>query len=155
MKKLFPLKQCKQPKFKDRPCLYYNIGRCMAPCQNKVSSEEYKNLVGKAELFLSGKQNELMKQLLDQIQKYSDSLQFEKAAKLRDSYLDLKNTLEKQKVVYENTKLNEDVISLKSEDGIFAIVILMIREGRLIDKKDFVRYPKFFGFCVNQLIFSY
>ena len=138
LKKIFPLKQCKTPKFKDRPCLYYHIGRCMAPCQNKVTSEEYKNLVSQAELFLSGKQSELMKQLMEQIQKYSDSLQFEKAAKLRDSYLDLKKTLEKQKVVYENTKLNEDVISLKADDGIFAIVILMIREGRLIDKKDFV-----------------
>lgn len=138
LKKIFPLKQCKTPKFKDRPCLYYQIGRCMAPCQNLVTSEEYKNIVKQAELFLSGKQTELMKQLKEQMQKYSDSLQFEKAAKLRDSYNDLQKTLEKQKVVYENTKLNEDVISLLSDDGIFAIVILMIREGRLIDKKDFV-----------------
>ena len=138
LKKIFPLKQCKTPKFKDRPCLYYQIGRCMAPCQNLVTSEEYKNIVHQAELFLAGKQTELMNQLMAQIQKYSDSLQFEKAARLRDSYLDLKKTLEKQKVVYENTKLNEDVISLLAEDGIFAIVILMVREGRLIDKKDFV-----------------
>ena len=50
----------------------------------------------------------------------------------------MKKTLEKQKVVYENTKLNEDIISFLSSDGIFAIVILMVREGRLIDKKDFV-----------------
>lgn len=138
LKKIFPLKQCKTPKFKDRPCLYYQIGRCMAPCQNLVTSEEYKNIVHQAELFLAGKQTELMNQLMEQIQKYSDTLQFEKAARLRDSYLDLKKTLEKQKVVYENTKLNEDVISLMAEDGIFAIVILMVREGRLIDKKDFV-----------------
>ena len=138
LKKIFPLKQCKTPKFKDRPCLYYHIGRCMAPCQNLVTSEEYKNIVHQAELFLAGKQTELMKQLMEQIKKYSDSLQFEKAARLRDSYLDLKKTLEKQKVVYENTKLNEDIISLMAEDGIFAIVILMVREGRLIDKKDFV-----------------
>lgn len=138
LKKIFPLKQCKSPKFKDRPCLYYQIGRCMAPCQNLVTSEEYKNIVHQAELFLAGKQTELMNQLMEQIQKYSDTLQFEKAARLRDSYLDLKKTLEKQKVVYENTKLNEDVISLMAEDGIFAIVILMVREGRLIDKKDFV-----------------
>lgn len=110
----------------------------MAPCQNLVSSEEYKNIVRQAELFLSGKQSELMKQLKEQMQKYSESLQFEKAAKLRDSYNDLQKTLEKQKVVYENTKLNEDVISLMADEGIFAIVILMIREGRLIDKKDFV-----------------
>ncbi len=138
LKKIFPLKQCKTPKFKDRPCLYYQIGRCMAPCQNLVTSDEYKNLVKQAELFLSGKQSELVKQLQEQMQKYADSEQYEKAARLRDSYMDLKKTLEKQKVVYENTKLNEDVISMLSEDGIFAIVILMIREGRLIDKKDFV-----------------
>ncbi len=137
LKKIFPLKQCRTPKFKDRPCLYYHIGRCMAPCQNKVTPEEYKGIVKQAELFLSGKQSELMKQIKEQMQKYSDSLQFEKAAKLRDSYNDLAKTLEKQKVVYENTKLNEDIISLMSDDGIFAIVILMIREGRLIDKKDF------------------
>ena len=109
----------------------------MAPCQGLVSSEEYKSIVNQAELFLSGKQSELLKQLMAQIQKYSDSEQFEKAARLRDSYLDLKQTLEKQKVVYENTKLNEDVISLQYEDGILVIVVMMIREGRLIDKKDF------------------
>lgn len=137
LKKIFPLKQCKTPKFKDRPCLYYHIGRCMAPCQNKVTPDEYKAIVKQAELFLSGKQSELMKQIKEQMQKYSDTLQFEKAAKLRDSYNDLTKTLEKQKVVYENTKLNEDIISLMADDGIFAIVILMIREGRLIDKKDF------------------
>lgn len=140
IKKLFPLKQCKTPKFKNRPCLYYQIGRCLAPCQGLVSSEEYKGLVEKAELFLKGKQTELMKQLMDQVQVYSDSQQYEKAARLRDSYLDLKKTLERQKVVYENTKLNQDVISLMYEDGVFAIVILMIREGRLIDKKDFTYF---------------
>ena len=138
LKKIFPLKQCKTPKFKDRPCLYYHIGRCMAPCQGKVSSEEYKALVHQAELFLSGKQSELMEQIKTRMEKYASEEQFEKAARLRDSYLDLKKTLEKQQVVYENTKLNEDIISFLSEDGIFAIVILMIREGRLIDKKDFV-----------------
>lgn len=137
IKKIFPLKQCKQPKFKSRPCLYYDIGKCLAPCQNKISSDDYKKLVYQAELFLTGKQGELLKQLMEQIQKYSDSEQFEKAAKLRDSYFDLQKTLEKQKVVYESTRLNEDIISILQDGGIFAIVILMIREGRLIDKKSF------------------
>jgi excinuclease ABC subunit C len=137
LKKIFPLKQCNTPRFKSRPCLYYSIGKCLAPCQGLVSSDEYKAVVHQAELFLSGKQSELLKQLMEQIQKYSDAEQFEKAARLRDSYLDLKKTLEKQKVVYENTKLNEDVISLAHEEGILVIVIMMIREGRLIDKKDF------------------
>lgn len=137
IKKLFPLKQCKQPKFKNRPCLYYDIGRCLAPCQNKVSSEEYKKLIEQAELFLTGKQGELLKQLMEQIKKYSDAEQFEKAGRLRDSYFDLQKTLERQKVVYESTKLNEDIISVQHDNGITAIAILMIREGRLIDKKTF------------------
>ena len=150
LKKIFPLKQCKQPKFKSRPCLYYQIGRCLAPCQNLVTSQEYKKLITQVELFLQGKQSELLKYLMAQIQDYSKSQQFEKAARLRDSYRDLQKTLERQKVVYENTKLNEDVISLMYEDGIFAITILMIREGRLIDKKDFVYLESRLGFLPQQ-----
>lgn len=151
LKKTFPLKQCKTPKFKTRPCLYYQIGRCLGPCQNLTTPEEYQNLVSQVELFLQGKQGELLNQMKDQIKIYSDALQFEKAAKLRDSYFDLQKSLEKQRVVYENTKLNEDIISFIFEAGIFVIVILNVREGRLIDKKDFVYFmsdepPKeFFG----------
>jgi len=137
LKKIFPLKQCKQPKFSNRPCLYYHIGKCLAPCQGKVSPEEYQNLVNQVELFLSGKQSELIKKLKTQMEEYAKAEQFEKAAKMRDSYLDLQKTLERQKVVYESTKLNEDIISILQDSGIFAIVILMIREGRLIDKKSF------------------
>ncbi len=140
LKKLFPLKQCKTPKFSNRPCLYYHIGKCLAPCQGKVTPEEYQKLIHQVELFLSGKQTELLKQIQIQMQKYAETEQFEKAAKMRDSYLDLQKTLERQKVVYENTKLNEDIIAAIYEDGIFAVVILMIREGRLIDKKDFTYF---------------
>ncbi len=143
LKKLFPLKQCKTPKFKSRPCIYYDIGRCMAPCQGKITPEEYQSLIGQAELFLKGKQSELLKKLMDQIHKYSDSEQFEKAAKLRDSYFDLQKTLEKQKVVTENTKLNEDVLSFLYENGIFIAVVMQIREGRLIDKKQFAYTNQF------------
>ena len=140
LKRLFPLKQCKTPKFSNRPCLYYHIGKCLAPCQGKVTPEEYQKLIQQVELFLSGKQKELLKEIQAQMQKYSDEQQFEKAAKMRDSYLDLQKTLERQKVVYENTKLNEDIIAVLYEDGILAIVIMMIREGRLIDKKDFTYF---------------
>ena len=140
LKRLFPLKQCKTPKFSNRPCLYYHIGKCLAPCQGKVTPEEYQKLIHQVELFLSGKQTELLQQIQIQMQKYAEAEQFEKAAKMRDSYLDLQKTLERQKVVYENTKLNEDIIALLYEDGILAIVIMMIREGRLIDKKDFVYF---------------
>ncbi len=140
LKKIFPLKQCKTPKFSNRPCLYYHIGKCLAPCQGKVTPDEYQKLIHQVELFLSGKQSELLKQIQEQMKKYSEEEQFEKAAKMRDSYLDLQKTLERQKVVYENTKLNEDIIAVLYEDGILAIVIMMVREGRLIDKKDFTYF---------------
>lgn len=140
LKKLFPLKQCKTPKFKNRPCLYYDIGKCLAPCQGKVTPTEYQKLINQVELFLSGKQTELLKEIQAQMLKYSEAEQFEKAARMRDSYNDLTKTLERQKVVYENTKLNEDIIAVIYEDGILAIVIMMIREGRLIDKKDFTYF---------------
>ncbi len=151
LKKIFPLKQCKTPKFKNRPCIYYDIGRCLAPCQNKISSEEYKSIISQAELFLKGKQSELLKKLMEQIQKYSDSEQFEKAARLRDSYYDLQKTLERQKVVTENTKLNEDVLYFLYENGIFVAVVMNIREGRLIDKKQFA-YPNNFDEDMTLLI---
>jgi len=151
LKKLFPLKQCTTPKFKSRPCIYYDIGRCMAPCQGKISPQEYQNLIGQAELFLKGKQSELLKKLMEQIQKYSNSEQFEKAARLRDSYFDLQKTLEKQKVVTENTKLNEDVLSFLYENGIFVAVVMQIREGRLIDKKQFA-YSNHFDEDITLLI---
>lgn len=151
LKKIFPLKQCKTPKFKNRPCIYYDIGRCMAPCQNKISSDEYKNIIAQAELFLKGKQSELLKKLMEQIQKYSDTEQFEKAARLRDSYYDLQKTLERQKVVTENTKLNEDVLYFLYENGIFVAVVMNIREGRLIDKKQFA-YPNNFDEDMMLLI---
>ena len=140
LKKIFPLKQCKTPKFSNRPCLYYHIGKCLAPCQGKVSPEEYQNLVSQVELFLSGKQTELIKRIKTQMVEYSADEQYEKAARMRDSYLDLQKTLEHQKVVYENARLNEDVIATVYEEGIYAITILLIREGRLIDKKDFTYF---------------
>ena len=137
MKKIFPLKQCKTPKFKDRPCMYYQIGRCLAPCQKKVSSEEYKKLIKSVELFLSGKQQELADKLLAQMNEFSQKQEFEKAARFRDSYLDVTKTLERQKVVFENTNIDNDIVSISSKNGIFAVVVLQIRGGRLINRKDF------------------
>lgn len=140
LKKIFPLKQCKTPKFSNRPCLYYHIGKCMAPCQGKVTPQEYQNIVAQVELFLSGKQTELIKKLKTQMEEFAKNEQYEKAARMRDSYLDLQKTLEHQKVVYENARLNEDIIAVLYEEGIFAVTILLIREGRLIDKKDFTYF---------------
>ncbi len=137
LKKLFPLKQCKTPKFKDRPCIYYQIGRCMAPCQRMISPDEYKKLIKNVELFLSGKQTQLVDELKTMMEKAAENQEYEKAARYRDSYFDVLKTIEKQKVVYENTKINQDIISLSVDDFLAGISVLQIRDGRLTNKKDF------------------
>lgn len=137
LKRLFPLKQCKTPKFKDRPCIYHQIGRCMAPCQKMITSEEYKKLIKNVELFLSGKQMQLVDELKAMMEKYAANEEYEKAAKYRDSYFDVLKTIEKQKVVYENTNINQDIISISSDEYLGGISLLQIRDGRLTNKKDF------------------
>ena len=137
IKKLFPLKQCKTPKFKDRPCLYYHIGRCMAPCQRLITPDEYKKILKNVELFLTGKQKELVAALKKEMEKYAAKEDFEKAARYRDSWMDVQKTMEHQKVVFENTNINQDIISVYNEGNLFVVSLLQIRQGRLTDKKDF------------------
>ncbi len=102
-----------------------------------ISSEEYKKILKEAEMFLSGRQNELLTALENEMKKYSKNLEFEKAARYRNSYLDVKKTMEKQKIVSENTKVNQDFIGIVHEHNLYSVSILEIREGRLINKKDF------------------
>ena len=135
--KIFPLKKCRTPKFKSRPCLYYDIGQCSAPCQKLITSEDYKKILKDVELFLSGRQGELLKALENEMKKASDNLEFEKAARYRDSYNDIKKTMEKQKVVSENTRINQDFVGIVKSDSLYCATILQVRQGRLINKKDF------------------
>ena len=135
--KIFPLKKCKTPKFNSRPCLYYDIGQCTAPCQKMITPEEYKKILKDAQMFLSGRQNELLSALETQMKKHAKNLEFEKAARYRNSYLDVKKTMEKQKIVSENSKINQDFIGIVKDHNLYSVSILEIREGRLINKKDF------------------
>ena len=137
LKKLFPLKQCKTPKFKNRPCIYYDIKKCSAPCQKMISPEDYKKILNNVELFLSGNRLLLVEELKKEMLYYSERQEFEKAAKYRDAYFDVKKTIEKQKVVYESTNVNKDVVSISESGGICAVSLIQIRDGRLTDKKDF------------------
>lgn len=148
--KIFPLKKCKTPKFTSRPCLYYDIGQCTAPCQKMISSAEYKKILKEAQMFLSGRQNELLSALEAEMKKYAKNLEFEKAARYRNSYLDIKKTMEKQKIVSENTKLNQDFIGIVKQNNLYSVSILEIREGRLINKKDF-DFSKYSGEISDDL----
>ncbi|MEI7475630.1 MAG: excinuclease ABC subunit UvrC [bacterium] len=137
IKKLFPLKQCKTPRFKDRPCIYYQMGKCLGVCQKLVTSEEYKQVARNVELFLSGKQSELVEQLQNHMNLAAERQEYEKAAKYRDSYLDVLKVVERQKVVSENTSLSQDIIAYEHDELRMSTVLLKVRDGRLIAKEDF------------------
>lgn len=137
IERIFPLKKCKKPKFNSRPCLYYDMGQCMAPCQRLITPEDYKKILKDVELFLTGRRSELLKVLKKQMELASNNLEFEKAAKYRNSYNDIEKTMEKQKIVSENTKQNNDYIGVMREGNIFCAAVLEIREGCLVNKKDF------------------
>ena len=135
--KSFPLKKCKTPKYKSRPCLYYDIGQCSAPCQNKISSDEYKKITNNVQLFLSGKRKELVKILQKEMLKASSKNEFEKALLYRNSITDIEKTLEKQNIVLKSSTTNADYIGIVNESNFICISIMQIRQGRLISKKDF------------------
>lgn len=137
IERIFPLKKCEKPKFNSRPCLYYDMGQCMAPCQRLITPEDYKKILKDVELFLTGRRSELLKVLKKQMELASNNLEFEKAAKYRNSYNDIEKTMEKQKIVSENTKQNNDYIGVMREGNIFCAAVLEIREGCLVNKKDF------------------
>lgn len=147
LEKIFPLKKCKKPKFNSRPCLYYDMGQCMAPCQRLVSPEDYKKILKDVELFLTGRRSELLKILKEKMIKASDKLEFERAASYRNSYNDIEKTMERQKIVSENTTANKDYIGVMREDSIFCAAVLEVREGCLVNKKDF----DFRGTSINDL----
>ena len=137
IKNIFPLKQCKTPRFKDRTCMYHQIGKCSAPCQKLITPEDYRKIVKQVEMFLSGKQNKLMEELKARMEAFAENQDYEKAARYRDSYFDVMKAITRQKVISENTTLNQDIIAFKNDDLLMAIVLLKVREGRLIAKEDF------------------
>ena len=137
IKKMFPLKQCKTPRFKDRPCMYYQIGKCLGPCQKLTDPEDYKEVVKQVEMFLSGKQSELLAELKNQMEIFAEKQEFEKAARYRDSYFDVLKAVGKQKVVSENTDINQDILGFARDNSIMSIALLKVRDGRLIAKEDF------------------
>lgn len=109
----------------------------MAPCQRLITPEEYKKILKNVELFLTGKQKELIDALKKEMEKYALNEDYEKAARYRDSWMDVQKTMEHQKVVFENTNINQDIISVYNEGNLFVVSLLQIRQGRLTDKKDF------------------
>ncbi|MBQ7202518.1 MAG: excinuclease ABC subunit UvrC [Eubacterium sp.] len=135
-RKIFKLPSCNK-KFprdynKSRPCLNGFMGLCSAPCNGRISQEEYKASVEDAVAFLKGGSAKAVKDMTAKMQEYSENLEFEKAAKLRDRIKAIKNLDEKQKVVSINVP-EEDVFALVNSNKKACFEVLRFKNGRLYD----------------------
>lgn len=136
--KLFPLRRCKGSKLKprNRPCLNHQMGQCLAPCFGKADHNSYMDNVAKVIMILEGRNKDLILELRRQMQTYSESLQYEKAAKKRDQIQALSRTLEKQ-IVASDSRIDQDVIGFARKDVSVAISILILRSGLITGSRNY------------------
>ena len=158
--KVFSLPDCKRvfPRDigKERPCLYKAMGRCVAPCDGSINKEDFLQLIKKASHVLSGNAGETIDELYAEMNAAAEELEFERAAKLRDSIEALRSLSEKQKVVGDS-KLSRDVFAVAFSGSIGALSMLSVRSGSLINKNEFIisRAEEDEGEGIVSLIVSY
>jgi excinuclease ABC subunit C len=154
--KIFPLRQSKDEldgAEKRRPCLNYQMGRCLAPCSAKVSPSDYSKIVKDVQLFLKGKNAELMESLKAKMLSASEATEYEKAAVYRDKISSVKTIFDKQKVV-STSQENHDAIAYYREGDSALVQVLIIREGKLIGEKN-VRLKSQKEFEDNEILTSF
>ncbi|MBQ7326840.1 MAG: excinuclease ABC subunit UvrC [Clostridia bacterium] len=139
--KVFALPTCKRsfPKDigKDRPCIYRDMGRCIAPCAGNVTPEEYRERVRSAERVLDGNTAAARDALRADMERAAEMLEFERAAAIRDQLLALDRLSEKQKVVAD-VKVSRDIFALCVSEGVGVMSLLSVREGALVNKSVFM-----------------
>ncbi len=139
--RIFRLPTCRRsfPKDigKERPCLYAQMGRCMAPCTGNISAEEYGKTVQAACAVLDGGVRDTVRLLEAEMLQYAEAERFEDAARCRDSIAALRHLQEKQKVVAD-AHVEQDVFAVYTDDACGVLSMLMVREGKLCGKNEFV-----------------
>ena len=136
--KHFPLRRCRDVSFanRTRPCLYYDMRQCLAPCVLPVPREEYQALLNKAALLLLGRSRELVNKLKEEMSRASSELRFEHAAALRDQIRAVERTLEHQSVVLPHGRTLDIVGVAQAPEGL-ALGIVFVRDGLLLDGRNF------------------
>ncbi|MEM8722300.1 MAG: excinuclease ABC subunit UvrC [Cyanobacteria bacterium P01_G01_bin.39] len=137
IKRVFPLRQRRQPLFKDRPCLNYDMGKCPGVCQSLITPEEYKKIVQKVAMVFQGRSDELVGSLTSQMEKAVERLDFEKAAQYRDQIKALYNLNADQKVSLPDDTVSRDAIALAADDKHCCIQLFQIRAGKLVGRLGF------------------
>ena len=136
IKSKFKIRQCRNFKYKDRPCLNYHIKKCMGPCMGYVSKEEYRKQIDEVVDLLEGKTDKIIKSLTKEMLDASNNMQYEKAAYLRDKKMAIEAIMQKQKV--SNIAENDiDVIGLARNENEVCIEIFFVRKSKMIGREHY------------------
>lgn len=141
LQKLFPIRQCEDSYYRarSRPCLQYQLKRCLAPCvEGYCSDDEYNDQVELAKRFLEGKNQEVIDQLVSKMEAASTTLDFERAARFRDQIAALRQVQERNAVTGNQQEL--DVIGYARQGGIAAVHLLFVRDGAVQGSRSY--FPK-------------
>ena len=142
LQKLFPIRQCEDSYYKNRsrPCLQYQIGRCLAPCVEGYCSEEaYAQQLNLVRLFLQGKDSQVVEHLVEKMETAAADLDFEAAARFRDQIQAVRAVQEKQFV--SNDRVDDlDILSIAYLHGLACVHILFVRHGKVLGNRSY--FPK-------------
>mgnify|MGYP002793328825 FL=1 len=132
IQKTFQIRQCEESVFQNRsrPCLQYQIGRCSAPCVGFVNQSDYAEDLDDTRLFLEGRSGELIASLESRMDEASQSLEFEKAARYRNTISRVRRVQAEQ--VMESDSADLDAIAVFNQSGGICIAILSVRGGRVL-----------------------
>ncbi len=138
--KLFPIRTCTLPLAevgnRYRVCLDYHIGRCPGPCADKIDVPDYNEIVQKVCQFLSGNTDAVVKELTEQMQAAAEALDFETAAKYRDTLKDVQQAITTQNMDSVSAA-DEDVIGIAAKTDIACVQLLRVRDGKLLEREHY------------------
>ena len=136
IKNKFKIRQCRNFKYKDRPCLNYHIKKCLAPCMGYVSKDEYRKQINEIIDLLEGRTDKIIKELKLEMEEASKNMQYETAAYLRDKIIAIENVSKRQKV--SNINENDiDVIGIARNSSEVCIEIFFIRRSKMIGRSHY------------------
>lgn len=134
--KLYPVRHCRTFRKRDTPCLYYHMNQCKAPCCGKISKQSYNLFIGEIKQLLEGKGEETVLKITQEMKNAAKELNFEKAARLRDSLKALM-VLQNQNIVESFEADDRDYIAYYTEGELVSFTVLKIRQGKLLGRENF------------------
>ena len=130
--KMYPLRKCQN--LKDRVCLYYHLGQCLAPCEFPVEKEIYSGIIKNITRFLQGDYKEIKQELEEKMNQAAENLQYERAKEFRDQLIDIENIMSKQ-VISLNDRIDRDIFGYHTDKGWMCIQVFFMRQGNLIERE--------------------